>query len=309
MEQRQPMSLGERLSRMEAAAEALDGLDEVLVQASGEELPAVMSLADRVAAKAGAARVVVTAEAVARGEVAESGMNAHAWVREHAPSLRQGGAGHVASLASAVAAPAGSLSGPRAAAALDPGSPLAMVWSGVRDGAVSPALGTATLREAGRLDPLLREEAVPTVTRALLGLGVAWGPGKMRRLRPRLLAEHGVPGVLDDVQGRLAPAARLSAPFVESGDLTEYQLWMTPEQAAALEAAVGPLSAPAPNAGTGERDLRPGRAAAGRGADRGVPPVLRAGRRGHRRRRGRRVTGGGARRGDAERPAGADRLR
>ena len=32
---------------------------------------------------------------------------------------------------------------------------------------------------------------------------------------------------------------------------------MTPEQAAALEAAIGPLSAPAPNDETGERDLRP----------------------------------------------------
>ena len=79
----------------------------------------------------------------------------------------------------------------------------------------------------------------------------------MRRLRPRLLAEHGVAGVLDDLQERLAPAARFSSPFVESGDLTEYQLLMTPEQAAALEAAIGPLSAPAPNDETGERDLRP----------------------------------------------------
>ena len=44
---------------------------------------------------------------------------------------------------------------------------------------------------------------------------------------------------------------------MESGDLTEYQLVMTPEQAAALEAAIGPLSRPAPNEETGERDLRP----------------------------------------------------
>src|SRR5829696_2042532 len=32
---------------------------------------------------------------------------------------------------------------------------------------------------------------------------------------------------------------------------------MTPEQAATLEAAIGPLSAPAPNPETGERDVRP----------------------------------------------------
>ena len=51
--------------------------------------------------------------------------------------------------------------------------------------------------------------------------------------------------------------ARLSQPWVESGDLTEYQLVMTPEQAACLEAAIGPLSKPAPNQETGERDHRP----------------------------------------------------
>lgn len=103
----------------------------------------------------------------------------------------------------------------------------------------------------------MREEAKPTVVNALLELGVQWGPGLMRRLWPRLLAEYGHAGVLDDLQERLAPSARLSQPFVESGDLTEYLLLMTPEQAAALEAAIGPLSAPAPNAETGERDLRP----------------------------------------------------
>ena len=39
--------------------------------------------------------------------------------------------------------------------------------------------------------------------------------------------------------------------------MTEYQLVVTPEQAAVLEAAIGPLSAPVPNEVTGERDLRP----------------------------------------------------
>ena len=111
---------------------------------------------------------------------------------------------------------------------VDPESPLGMVWAGVRDGSVSPSLATAVLRELERLGPLLREEAKQTVTTALLDLGRTWGPAMMRRLRPRLLAEHGLAGVLDDLQERLAPAARLSSPFVESGDLTEYQLLMTP---------------------------------------------------------------------------------
>ena len=79
----------------------------------------------------------------------------------------------------------------------------------------------------------------------------------MRRLRPAMLAKYGVQGELDDLQERLAGVARLSQPWVASGDVTEYQLVVTPEQAAVLEAAIGPLSAPAPNEETGQRDLRP----------------------------------------------------
>ncbi len=251
----QPISLSERRSRLQAAADALDGMDDLLHQASGAELTELMALTDGVAAKAAALRVAVTVEAVSRGEVAAAGTNVHAWVRDHAPSLRQGGAGAVASVAQAVV-PGSSPWRPEGVV-IDPESSLGIVWAGVAAGVVSPALAAAVMRELERLEPQLVPAAVPTVTRALLELGVQWGPAVMRRLRPRLLAEHGRAGVLDDLQERLAAAARLSAPIVESEDLTEYQLLMTPEQAAALEAAIGPLSAPAPNDETGERDLRP----------------------------------------------------
>ncbi len=79
----------------------------------------------------------------------------------------------------------------------------------------------------------------------------------MRKLRPLMVATYGAAGEFEDLQARLAPAARLSQPWVQSGDLTEYQLVMTPEQAATLEAAIGPMSRPVPNEVTGERDLRP----------------------------------------------------
>ena len=252
----QSLSLVERRSRVEAARDALAGIGGVLHQCSGAELAEVMGELDGLVALGVAARVAVTAEAVGRGEVADAGVNVTAWVREHAPSLRQGGAGDVATIAG-VLAPAGARWGGGDAAGPDPDSAEGIVADAVVTGVVSPGLGCAGLREMTRLGPLLRDEVKPTVVRSMLELGVAWGPGMLRRLRPRLLAEYGAPGVFDDLQERLAPAARLSAPMVESGDLTEYQLVMTPEQAAALEAAIGPLSAPAPNAVTGERDLRP----------------------------------------------------
>ncbi len=131
------------------------------------------------------------------------------------------------------------------------------MWAGVKDASVSPSLALSALGEVARLEPRLEPEAVPTVTRALLGLGTVWGAGLMRKLRPAMIAKYGHQGELDDVQERLAPVARLSQPWVASGDVTEYQLVVTPEQAAVLEAAIGPLSAPAPNDETGQRDLRP----------------------------------------------------
>ena len=197
---RQPLSLKERRSRLEAARDALVDLRSVLHQASGSELAELMAVVDEVAAQASAARVEVTVEAVTRGQVTEEGTNPHGWVREHAPSLRQGGAAAVARVAVAVAGPASSWR--PEGVVVDPGSALGLVWAGVVDGSVSPGLATAVLGELERLAPLVREEATPTVAAALLELGRAWGPGVMRRLRPRLLAEHGLAGVLYDVQGR-----------------------------------------------------------------------------------------------------------
>lgn len=251
--------LAGRRSAIRAAQGALDGLGAGLHEASDADLAELMTEADAVCAQASAARAAVTAEAIRRGVVAESGMRPQAWVREHAPSLRQGGAAAVAKLATEVASAgrsAGSLA-PDAGAEPDPASPLGIVWAAVCRGDVSPSLGLTALSEIDRLEARLTPEAVPTVTGLMLELGIAWGPTQLRRLRPRLLAEYGLQGEFDDLQDRLASAARLSTPRVESADLTEYQLLMTPEQAAVLEAAIGPLSAPTPNDETGERDLRP----------------------------------------------------
>ncbi|PKW25918.1 HNH endonuclease signature motif containing protein [Phycicoccus duodecadis] len=245
------IGIAERRSAIAAARAAIGSLGEVLATASAEDLAALMGELDAVVASASAARVEVVVEATRRGECTGSGV--HAWVREHAPSLRQGGAAAVARVAQEVTARDTGLE------RRDPdgSSPVGIVWSAVRAGTLEAGTGCAVLREAARLEPLLRPEAAPTVTAALVDLAAAWGPAMMRRLRPRLVAEHGHHGAFDQLHDTLAAAARLSSPRIESGDLTEYQLWMTPEQAATLEAAIGPLSAPQPNGETGEKDRRP----------------------------------------------------
>jgi hypothetical protein len=147
-----------------AAVEQLRGLGGSLQRMSGPELAELVGTLDEVAATAGAARVQVVAEAVRRGEVAQG--EAHDWVREHCPSLRQGGAGQVATVAVEVATSGSSL----AAVDPEPGGTVAVVWDAVRSGRLSPANAVAVWRELDRLVPLLQAEAVPTVTTSLVDL-------------------------------------------------------------------------------------------------------------------------------------------
>lgn len=276
------LSLVERRSHLEAARESLAALGDVLFEAGGAELAELTTLVDDLAARAGAARAVLTAEAVRRGEISTTHK---AWVCATAPSLRQGGAGHLAHLAAAVGGFDRSLTdtgGP------DPKSTLGIVWAAVTgteatvatvdgdsgtsgattEGAatdaasgepspITPALGLAVLSEMRALEPRLVPAAVPTVTRALVALGREWGAAHMRRMRPFMLATYGLQGALDDLQERLRPGAFLSSPEVESGELTSYRMALTPEQAATLEAVIGPPAKPIPNPETGQRDLRP----------------------------------------------------
>ncbi|MGL5819733.1 MAG: DUF222 domain-containing protein [Phycicoccus sp.] len=251
-----PRSIAERLFVLEAARVVLGELSEDLTRCTEGEVAQVVRVADEVAARAGAVRVAAAVETARRSEVSVRELSS--WAAEHAVSLRQGGAVAVAKVAVAVAAPsraAGLCGG--APVEPDPQSPVGIVWAQVRAGSLQASNAVAVLVEEARLHQRLTPEAVPTVTKALVGLVVGHGPGTMRRLRPRLLARHGRHGELDTLQERLRPGVYLSTRFVHSADLTRYELAMTPEQAAVLEAAIGPMSAPHPNEETGEPDHRP----------------------------------------------------
>ena len=263
MDEQQPTPGSPLRGALHAARDGLANIGDLLTSLSAHDLAELMTAADEVKAQAAAAQVRVTAEAAHRGEFASARRgvgSVHGWVREHAPSLRQGGAGQVAQLAQEVAAstPNGmwSCGGPNAGAFADETRPEGIVWGRVVSGEVGVGLALTALREVARMKDLLTEEAVPTVAKAILDYGVEWGQAEARRLRPRLLAEHGLEGEFDDKQKRLRPGAFLSSPLVSDGDLTEYRMAVTPEQASRLEAAIGPLSKPAPNPETGEADLR-----------------------------------------------------
>ncbi|MFW5473031.1 DUF222 domain-containing protein [Knoellia sp. CPCC 206450] len=251
------------LEALEAARAALARVCAVLPRLSGDELARAMGLADAVKSKASATQVLVTTEAAHRGEFvsARRGLgSAHEWVREHAPSTRQAGAGQLAAFATEVAhcTPAGawSTAGPSAGAYADPERAEGVVWARVVTGEVGVALATAALTEVARLHDRLEPEAVPTVATAILDHGVRFGAHEAKRVRARLLAMYGFPDELDRDQGRLRKAAHLSSPQVQDGDVSGYDLALTPEQSAVLEAALGPLSRPQPDPETGVFDPR-----------------------------------------------------
>ena len=224
---------------MVAACEAVDGLGGELWRAGSAELEQVMAEADRMVAVGEAARVAVLAEVISRGGTGSGpeALSPVAWVRRHAPGTRAGGAGQVVAVAQAFAVPG------RAA-----------VKDAVLSGVLPVRSAAVVLSEADQLLPSMTEQARPTVLAGLIRIAAADGPRECRRLRPELLAKYGLDGQLQREQDAAKRYVALSQPHVDEMGVAEYRLTLDPEGSAVLEAALGPLSAPAPV--DGERDLR-----------------------------------------------------
>ncbi|HWS57873.1 MAG TPA: DUF222 domain-containing protein [Actinotalea sp.] len=228
-----------RRDHMAAAVEAVDGLGSELWRAGGADLEALMGEADRMVAAGEAARVLVLAEAMSRGETGASplALTPVQWVRRHAPSTRGGGSAQIVAVAKVFSVPG------REA-----------VKDAVLSGALPVSSAAVVASEADKLAPLLAEGVEPTVVDGLITMAVSEGPRGCRTLRPRLLAEYGRDGQLQDEQDVAKRFVSLSQPRVDEMGMAEYRMTLDPEGRAVLEAALGPLSAPHPV--DGERDLR-----------------------------------------------------
>ena len=224
---------------MVAACEGLGGLGSELWRASGPELEEIMAEADRMVTMGEAARAVVLAEAMSRGETGSGALalTPVQWVRRHAPSTRSGGAAQVVAVAQSFAV-----------------TGLSAVKDAVLSGELPVRSAAVVVAEADRLRPLLADGVEPTVVDGLVQMAVEHGPRGCRMLRPRLLAEYGRDGELQREQDAAKRFVSLSQPRVDELGLAEYRLTLDPEGRATLEAALGPLSAPQPL--EGERDLR-----------------------------------------------------
>jgi hypothetical protein len=231
--------LAERRAALEGARVALAGLDEVLFEASGAELGPLLGLVDDVVAAAELGRVVVTGEALARGEIGVRGapLSPAQWVLAHAPSTRAGGAAQVVSVAADFAKPAN-----------------AAVVRATASGRIGVRSAAAVLGEADKLRPMLVDGAHEPVLEGLIAMAEQHGPRGCRMVRPRLLAEFGGVGVLQREQDAARTFVALSQPRECGSGIFEYALTLDAEGMAVVEGALGPLAAPRPT--DGERDLR-----------------------------------------------------
>jgi hypothetical protein len=241
----QRLSLAERRERIAAAREALAGFDADLWQApSGggpEGLSGLLSEVDALGMACDAGRVAVTREALGRGETSGGSvaMTPTQWVRHHAPSTKAGGAAMVVNLAKAFDK-----------AANQP------VKDAVDSGRLPVKSAAVVVDEFGKLSPLLGERMQEPALTTLIDIAADDGPAACRKVRPFILSRYGIDDVLQKEQDAGKAFIRLSQPQDTGANTFDYRLTPDVEGKAVLEAALGPLSAPAPNPVDGERDLR-----------------------------------------------------
>jgi len=233
------LTLEQRRERWAAAREAFDDLDGELWRGGSAELAEVMGEIDGLVAAGEAARVVVTAEAISRGETGSGplALSPVDWVQRHAPSLKAGGAGSVVAVAKAFAVTGNSA-----------------VKDAVLSGRLPARVAPVVVAEADKLRPMLADGAEAPVVEALIEMASAFGARGCREVRPALLAKYGLDGELQREQDAQKRFVSLSQPHIDDSGLAEYRLTLDVEGRTVLEAALGPLSAPQPV--DGERDLR-----------------------------------------------------
>lgn len=235
------LSYAECVDRLQAAREALEVMPSVTWQASGGELAEGLEVLGEVSALGEGAEVAVTMDAFQRGEPAAGSppVSPREWVMAHHRRYAAAGASGLVEVAQA---------------ALD--RRFHVLRDALTSGRVSVATARVAMKEMRALAPYLNPDAVDTVWEGLMALGERHDARTVRKLRERLLAAHGLEDAFEDTDDKARVGASLSTGREIAPGLWEYLLRTTREGRAAIEAAIGTLSAPVPGP-DGERDERP----------------------------------------------------
>ena len=231
------------LTLVDHARDTLARLREVTWQATGAGLADALARLGELALAVDAAEVAVVADALDRGEPGGGALplSPTDW---GSASFRRYPTGRAA-------------------------SPLVTLADGVRLGAVPACLAdavldarvpvpaaTAAIAEMTTLIPDLQDPVIPTAWEAFTTVAATGDPALVRKLRFRLIVEYGHTDRLGKDQATGRTRMSLSHGINDGGPLTTYRLTLDPESVAALEAALGPLTAPRPGP-DGEPDTRP----------------------------------------------------
>ncbi|KRE42572.1 hypothetical protein ASG74_09255 [Knoellia sp. Soil729] len=234
------------MNRLRAAQEAAKALPGVLFQATGAELAGGLEVLGELSAVAEGAEAAIVIDAFERGEPAASDppMTGKEWVGAHHRRYALAGATRVATVAQACR-----------------DSRHHVLKQAVISGRVSIATALIALKEMRLLSPHLHPDALDTVWDAYMTLGERCDARTVRRLREELLARHRLDGDFEDTEDRARNGQSLSLGKEIAPGLWEFALRLTRENRAALEAAIGPGSAPSPSPaddhGPAEPDTRP----------------------------------------------------
>ncbi len=208
-------------------------------QTPSGELADVVGELDQLRALAEAGLITATAEAEQRGVIEESQCASTAgWVRDCGWHLQTGGSAVVAKCAAILRRP-----------------DLGVLADAVRSTDVTPAVAVTIAGEFDKIVPELADGAGDAVLDLMIGVGAEQGSGAVRELRELLLTRYGRDGAFQDEQDSRRRFVNLS-PAREDSGIFHYELTVDAEGRAVLEAAIGPLSAPAPGP-DGEHDVRP----------------------------------------------------
>jgi hypothetical protein len=232
--------LADRRQVLTGAVAALRDLHTVLYQCGSGDLGSLAEDLAELRAVCGAQLAAVVAEAETRGVIDKSQhASTTAWVADVAWHSRR---------------EASTIAG---AARLLGRTELQPISDAVMTVDLDPAAAVVVGREYQKLAPDLAPEARLLVLELMCTAAADHGPGQVRRLREEILANYGRTGQFDDHTDRCRRFIELSAGRETSPGIWEYALTVDGEGRAVVEATIGPLSAPRPDPGTGDRDPRP----------------------------------------------------
>lgn len=246
METASELSYADCVQAFRAAREAAAALPALTWQASGAELAEGLEALGELCAVGEGAGAAIVIDAFDRGEPAASDppLTGKEWVKVHHRRYATAGAGAITTVAQACRNPRHHI-----------------LKEAVISGRVSVAAAQVAIKEMRLLKPHLKDEAVDTIWDALMTLGEHCDAKTVRGLREELLARHGIDGEFEDTEDRARQGQSLSLGKEIAPGLFEFVLRLSRENRAALEAAIGPLSAPAPTPadehGPAEPDARP----------------------------------------------------